>query len=321
MAGDTFMVGLRLVAQQFSMRIVGGSNDDASWPGSIRGAENVVSEIVGLGGRRSFDSQRGFREHSEEFRQAWLHLADVAAEILYDLIRRFRYVFRIAIERGTKAAQAFVARFESKIGEQTASSFDLSKPERVNLRRRHICGGLLSNCLLVPSSTVRQAVQSDCGPAARSVVLCDEIREMVIRGEHLRIDCLLDLFRQALLVLGRDGSGKLLRRGQERIFGNSSFALSWYLLEQNPDRHQSVFFSLAQYFDCLLESTGDLVETGNVIFVMLHGIKRYGVRKIGKTVVDALHLRDGHLIILQRVVRNAIIQNVKQEIVGEAILL
>ena len=102
------------------MRIVGGGNDDASWPGSIRGAENVVSGIVGLGARRSFDGQRGFRKHSEEFRQAWLHLANVAAEILDDLIRRFRYVLRIAIERGTKATQVFVARFEGKIGEQTS---------------------------------------------------------------------------------------------------------------------------------------------------------------------------------------------------------
>ena len=142
------------------------------------------------------------------------------------------------------------------LGESTQAidSFDLSKPEPVNLRRRHICGGLLSNCPLVPSSTVRQAVQSDCGPTARNIVLCDEIRETAIRGEHLRIHCPLDLFRQALLVLGRDGRGKLLRRGQERIFGNSAFALTRFLLDQNLDRRQSVSFSLAEHLDCLLES-------------------------------------------------------------------
>src|SRR5438445_2344145 len=97
MARDTLVVGLRLVAEQFSMGIVGSSNDDASWPRSIRGAKNIVSGIVRLGGGHSFHSQRGFREHSEEFRKAWLHLANVATEILHDLIRRFRYVFRITI--------------------------------------------------------------------------------------------------------------------------------------------------------------------------------------------------------------------------------
>ena len=54
---------------------------------------------------------------------------------------------------------------------------------------------------------------------------------------------------------------------------------------------------------------------------MLKRIERYGVRKIGEAEVDALHLRDGHLVVLQQVVGNAVIQNVKQEIVGEAILL
>src|SRR5207245_11336247 len=147
MARDTLVVGLRLVAEQFSMGIVGSSNDDASWPRSIRGAKNIVSGIVRLGGRHSFHSQRGFREHSEEFRKAWLHLANVATELLHDLIRRFRYEFRITIERGTKAAQVFVACFDSKIAEQAIDSFDLSKPERMNLRRGHICGGLLSNGL------------------------------------------------------------------------------------------------------------------------------------------------------------------------------
>ena len=37
--------------------------------------------------------------------------------------------------------------------------------------------------------------------------------------------------------------------------------------------------------------------------------------------MDALHLRDGHLVSLQLVVRNAIVQNVKQEIVRDSILL
>jgi len=63
------------------------------------------------------------------------------------------------------------------------------------------------------------------------------------------------------------------------------------------------------------------METGNVIFVMLDGIERHELRKIGQTIADALHLRDEHLIVLRLVVRDAIVQNVKQQIVGQTILL
>src|SRR5580692_9648009 len=67
MTRNPFVVSLRLVGEQFAVCKVGSRNHDASWPGSIRGAENIVRGIVRLGGRRSFHSQRGFREHSEKF--------------------------------------------------------------------------------------------------------------------------------------------------------------------------------------------------------------------------------------------------------------
>ena len=245
----------------------------------------------------------------------WLHLANVAAEVIYDLIRRFWYVFRIAIERGAKAAQVLVTCLESKIVKQTVDPSDLSKSEGMNLRRGHIGRGLLSNGLLVASSAFRQAIQPNCSATMQSVVLCDELGEAAISGLHRRVHYRLDLLRQTRLVLGRDRNGKLLRGCCEWIFRNGTFALDRNLLEEEPGRHQSVSFSLAEHLDRLLESTGDLVETRNVILVVSDAVERYGVRKIGKAVVDALHLRDGHLVILQRVVRNAVIQNVKQEIV------
>src|ERR1700683_1183417 len=154
----------------------------------------------------------------------------------------------------------------------------------------------------------------------RGGVLGDKIGKSVIRRQGLGGDRLHDRIGQALLLLASDRSRKLLRRGQERIFGNRAFALSWYLLKEYPDRHQSVSLSLAEHFHRLFESTRNLVETRDVIFVMPHGIKRHGVRQIGEAVVVALHLRDGHLVILQLVVRNTIIQDVNQEIVRETIL-
>jgi hypothetical protein len=55
MAGDTFMVGERFVAEQFSMVEIGGSNDDASRPSAIRRTENIVRGIAGLRSGCGFD--------------------------------------------------------------------------------------------------------------------------------------------------------------------------------------------------------------------------------------------------------------------------
>ena len=63
------------------------------------------------------------------------------------------------------------------------------------------------------------------------------------------------------------------------------------------------------------------METRNVVFVMLDRIQRHGIRKIREAVVDALHLRNGHLVVFQLEVRYAIVQNMKQEVVRETILL
>src|ERR1700730_13175833 len=137
------------------MSVVRRRDDDASWPSSIRGAKNIVRGIVRLGGGHGFHGKGMFREHPEELGQPWLHLANVAPEIIDDLIRRFRYVFRIAIERGAKTAQVFIVCFKSKIGKQTVDPPDLSKPKSMNFGGRHIRGGLLPDRLLVSASTVR----------------------------------------------------------------------------------------------------------------------------------------------------------------------
>src|SRR3984885_2197327 len=186
-------------------------NDNSGWPAAIRSAKNIMRRIVGLRGGRGFDGQRRFREHSKELREARLHLTDIAAEIIHDLIRRFRYVPKITIERGTKAAQVFVTSFDRKIGEQAVDPFDLVEPEGMNLGWGHIRCGLLSDGLLVASSAVWQTVQPNCGAAMRSVVLGNEFGEAAISGQDFRVHCVLYVLGQALLVFLRNGGGKLLR--------------------------------------------------------------------------------------------------------------
>ena len=68
----------------------------------------------------------------------------LAAEILHALIRRFRYVFRIAIERGTKAAQAFVLAvyWAECLGPISGESLDMlgveAVAERIGQPRRRL---------------------------------------------------------------------------------------------------------------------------------------------------------------------------------------
>lgn len=128
-------------------------------------------------------------------------MTNVVAKIIEDLIRRIRNVFRIVIKCRAKAVQIFVAGLDGKIGQQAIDSFDLTQPERMNCRRGHIRGGLLSNRLLVTPSAIGQTIQSNCGAAMRSIVLGDEVREPTIGGQNLRPHDTQDLFRLAFLVL------------------------------------------------------------------------------------------------------------------------
>ena len=53
----------------------------------------------GLKRRDRFYGHRSFRQQREQFRKFWLHLRDVAAEIIEDLLGGRRNILRIGLQR------------------------------------------------------------------------------------------------------------------------------------------------------------------------------------------------------------------------------
>ena len=98
MSGDAFVVGDRLVVDQRALREVGGRNDDAPGALAVRGAGDVVRGSGRLKCGYGFDRDRRLWKKGEELRKLRLHLGDVAAEIVQDLLRRGRDVFGIRFE-------------------------------------------------------------------------------------------------------------------------------------------------------------------------------------------------------------------------------
>src|SRR6266404_227126 len=99
MSGDAFVIGDRFVVDERAFRKVGGGDDNATGALAIWRASDVMRCGGGLKGGNGFDRHRRFREESEEFGKFRLHLGNVAAEIVEDLICGSWNVFGICFER------------------------------------------------------------------------------------------------------------------------------------------------------------------------------------------------------------------------------
>ena len=141
-----------------------------------------MRDISRLRRRHGLNGQRSVGRHSKEFREPRLHQADVVPEVVNNLVSRFRDVPRVIVECGPKPLQVGVPRFVGKLREQAVDASNLSKAERMNLRRSHIRSCLLAYGVAIHLRTVRQTAQANCGAAMWSVLFGDKIGKTTIRG-------------------------------------------------------------------------------------------------------------------------------------------
>jgi len=76
-----------------------------------------------------------------------------------------------------------------------------------------------------------------------------------------------------------------------------------------------------QDFGGLAQDARDLVKSGDVVLIVFNGIQRDGERKIRKAGMDAVLLVDGHLILFEIVVSDALREDTNEEIVRKLILI
>src|ERR1700675_88736 len=98
MSGNAFVIGDRLIVDQRAFSEVGSGDDDAAGALAVRRAGNIVGCSGRLEGGYGFYGDWGLWKKSEELRKFRLHLGDVVAEVLENLLRGSRNVFRIRFE-------------------------------------------------------------------------------------------------------------------------------------------------------------------------------------------------------------------------------
>src|ERR1022692_1605168 len=98
MSRDAFMVSDRLVVDERALGKIRSGNDDAARTLAVGRASDVMSCTSGLERRYGFDGDWRLRKQREELRELGLHLGDVAAEIVKDLVGGSRNVFGIRLE-------------------------------------------------------------------------------------------------------------------------------------------------------------------------------------------------------------------------------
>src|SRR5580658_3450691 len=94
-------------------------------------------------------------------------------------------------------------------------------------------------------------------------------------GQHLALDDLSDLTREALLLVGRDARRELLRRQQERVGGNDPRTLRGYFLEQKAHGHQLIPQARPQDLLRLRENAWNLMQPRDVVLVVPDGVERH----------------------------------------------
>ena len=141
--------------------------------------------------------------------------------------------------------------------------------------------------------------------------------ETLVSRNDVSVDGICDLLRQALLVFRGDACWIFLCWKQKRICVDNALALHRNFLKKKTDRHQLVLHSGAKDFSGLGEDARNLMQTRDVVLIVLYRVERDRKWKVRKTGMDAVLLADGHLVLFEIEVSNALLQHADQKIVRE----
>src|SRR5580765_5426025 len=98
--------------------------------------------------------------------------------------------------------------------------------------------------------------------------------------------------------------------GHQKWIGPAhAVALRRHFLEQEAHWHELVAHSGAEYLFSFGECSRDLVQTSDVVLVMLHRLKRDSERQISEADMRATHLADGHLVFLEVIIVASLLQS------------
>ena len=153
---------------------------------------------------------------------------------------------------------------------------------------------------LVARVAVRQGPISLFRSALRRIFGGDEFFQLLVGRTNIVIYRRDNTVGKPLFVDARNAVAKVQGGGRERVLfacGIGDFAtLQHCLFEQISWRHQLVPHALPHGFGQLVETVGNLVQAGDVVFVVLGGIERGVGGDLRDGDMDAVKLIDGHFV-------------------------
>ena len=109
MAGDAFVVGDGLVVDEGAVGVVGYGDGDAAGAVAVGSAGLVVGGDAGLEGGDGFDGDGAVGQDGEELGEFGLHLRDVVAEVVEDLLFGRGGVLGVVLDGVAEGGEVFVA--------------------------------------------------------------------------------------------------------------------------------------------------------------------------------------------------------------------
>ena len=281
-AGDAFVVGDGFVVDEGAVGVVGYAYGDAAGAAAVGSAGLVVGGGSGLIGGDGFDGDGAVGQDGEELRELGLHLRDVFAEGVEDLFFGGGGVLGVVLDGVAEAGEVFVAGLVGDVGHLGGDALDFVEADLMDLRGSEVGGGLLADGDFVAVLAVGEGGDADGGAAVGGVVGGDEGGEGAVGGRDVSGDDLLDGGGEALAVGFREAGGHFLDGVEEGAGGGDFGGLRGYFFEDEARRHEVVFHAEAEDFGGLGEDSGDLVEAGYVVLVVLDGVEGDGVGEVGE---------------------------------------
>ncbi len=188
MAGDAFVVGDGLVFEQGAVGEVAGGDADAAGAFAVGCAGLIVGGVGGLEDGNGFDGDGAAGDEGEELREFGLHLRDVAAVVVEDLLGGGGDPLGIVVDGGAEGGQILEARIVGEARHLGGDAGDFVEAESVDLFGREVCGGAAEDVVLVALRSVGQRGDGEVGAAVRGVVGRDEGGEGTIGGDDVLVD-------------------------------------------------------------------------------------------------------------------------------------
>src|SRR6202789_2536497 len=303
------------------MRRIRNRHRDAARTPSIWSSSLVVRRRPGLERWNRLNRHRSLRQQIEKLRQPRLHLLNVLRKIIHNRLRRSRNILRVRLDFNSEALKVLIPIRLGQRRHRCSDTIHFFQPDRVNLRSREIRRSESPQCSLIPPFAARQALNRKRSPRIRNVVRRNERGELLVRRKYFVLKRCVDLIRQTFFVSIRERRRKLLQRNRERISSHNSLALPWTCFRNKPHNRQVVLHTCAQNVLRLLERLRNLVQTRDVVLIMLHRIERHRERKIGQPRMNAAHPADRHLVLFQVVVLHPLLGLKQKQIVRYQVLL